>query len=164
MPPLLGWYLTLFWIIDNVQNSLIQNTSRIAVVTIYNEIKSLHKHISFILIKVKRNIFMTTGIMEYKLRLPDDIVALIRGLHPILKRRVRSALALICMNPYDGKALKEEMIGLRSFRIKRFRIIYKISSDRTIGLIALGPRKRIYAETYRILKKKQAPSNVKMKM
>ena len=107
---------------------------------------------------------MTTGIMEYKLRIPDDIVALIRGLHPILKRRVRSALALICMNPYDGKALKEEMIGLRSFRIKRFRIIYKISSDRTIGLIALGPRKRIYAETYRILKKKQAPSNVKMKM
>jgi mRNA interferase RelE/StbE len=101
--------------------------------------------------------------MACRLRISDDIVALIRGLHPILKRRVRSALTLICRNPYEGKTLKEEMIGLRSFRIKRFRIIYEISSDRTIGIIALGPRKRIYAETYRILKKKQAPSNVKRK-
>ena len=91
--------------------------------------------------------------MEYGLRIPDDIVALIRGLHPILKRRVRSALTQICRNPYDAKALKEELIGLRSFRIKRFRIIYKISSKKAINIIAIGPRKNIYAETYRILKK-----------
>lgn len=98
--------------------------------------------------------------MACRLRISDDIVALIRGLHPILKSRVRSALTQICMNPYFGKALKGELIGLRSFRIKRFRIIYKISSDRTIDIIAIGPRKFIYEETYRILKKKQAPSNV----
>ncbi len=73
--------------------------------------------------------------MEYKLRIPDDIVAFIRGLHPILKKRVRSALTQICRNPYDGKALKEEMIGLRSFRIKRFRIIYEITSNEAINII-----------------------------
>ena len=96
---------------------------------------------------------MTTGIMEYGLRIPDDIVALIRGLHPILKRRVRSALTQICRNPYDAKALKEELIGLRSFRIKRFRIIYKVSSKREIIIVALGPRKYIYEETFRIIQK-----------
>ena len=102
--------------------------------------------------------------MEDQLRIPDDIVVLIRGLHPTLKKRVRSALTQICMYPYEGKALKEELIGLRSFRIKRFRIIYKISSDKAINIIAVGPRNHIYEETYRILKKKQASSNVKRKM
>ena len=91
--------------------------------------------------------------MEYRLGIPDDIVVVIRGLHPVLKKRVRSALTHICGNPYAGKALKEELVGLRSFRIKPFRIIYKISSDRTIDIIAIGPRNRIYEETYRILKK-----------
>ena len=91
--------------------------------------------------------------MEYRLGIPDDIVVLIRGLHPVLKKRVRSVLTQICMQPYQGKALKEELIGLRSFRIKRFRIIYEISSNKTINIIAIGSRNHIYEETYRILKK-----------
>lgn len=92
---------------------------------------------------------------QHRLRVPDEIVALIRGMHPILKKRVKAALKEISQNPYCGRALKEELAGLRTFRIKRFRIIYKISTKKQINIIALGPRKYIYEETFRIISKDQ---------
>lgn len=89
--------------------------------------------------------------MPYKLLVPDEIVKLIRGMHPSLKRRVRVALEEICENPYCGKGLKEELEGLHSFRLKRFRIIYKVIQEDKIGIIAIGPRKYIYEETFKRL-------------
>ncbi len=92
---------------------------------------------------------------SYKLRVPDEIVSLIRGMHPILKKRVKAALNEISENPYCGRAIKEELAGLRTFRIKRLRIIYKVSTKKQINIIALGPRKYIYEETFRIISKDQ---------
>jgi mRNA interferase RelE/StbE len=89
--------------------------------------------------------------MTYKLRVPDHIVAFVRNLHPLLKKRIKSALKKITDDPYCGKALKNELSGLRSCRIKRFRIIYRISSKTQISIVAIGPRKSIYEETFRII-------------
>jgi mRNA interferase RelE/StbE len=89
----------------------------------------------------------------YRLRVSDDLAALIRGLHPELKRKVREALALIVENPTLGKPLKRELEGLRSFRASRFRIIYSLTEKREIQIIAIGPRDRIHEETTRIEKR-----------
>jgi mRNA interferase RelE/StbE len=91
-----------------------------------------------------------------KLRVPDEVVALIRGCHPQLKRKIRAGLRQIVTEPESGKSLKDELEGLRSYRISRFRIIYRISSKQIIDVVAIGPRKNIYEETYRIIKK-EAP-------
>ena len=88
-----------------------------------------------------------------KLRVPDEVVALIRGCHPQLKRKIRAGLRHILTEPDSGKSLKEELDGLKSYRISKFRIIYRISSKKIIDVIAIGPRKTIYEETYRIIKK-----------
>jgi len=85
--------------------------------------------------------------------MPDEIVALIRGCHPQLKRKIRAGLRHIAVEPESGKSLKDELGGLKSYRISRFRIIYRISSKQTIDIVAVGPRKIIYEETYRIIKK-----------
>jgi mRNA interferase RelE/StbE len=90
---------------------------------------------------------------KYKIRASDEIVNLIRGTHPQLKRKIKSALALIATNPFIGKSLRDELTGLKSFRVSRFIIIYRISSKYIIEIIAIGPRKKIYEETYRIIKK-----------
>jgi mRNA interferase RelE/StbE len=89
----------------------------------------------------------------YRLRVSDDLAALIRGLHPELKRKVREALALIVENPTLGKPLKRELEGLRSFRVSRFRIIYSLTEKREIQIISIGPRDRIHEETTRIEKR-----------
>lgn len=88
-----------------------------------------------------------------KLRVPDEVVALISGCHPQLKRKIRAGLRRIMTEPESGRSLKDELEGLKSYRISRFRIIYRISSKRTIDIVAAGPRKTIYEETYRIIRK-----------
>ena len=93
---------------------------------------------------------------QYRLRVPKEIVTFVRDLHSLLKKRVKAALTEISHDPYCGKALKDELSGLRSFRIKRFRIIYEISSKEQISIVTVGPRKYIYEETFRIISQQQA--------
>ena len=90
---------------------------------------------------------------QYRLNVPDEVAGVVRSLHPELKRKVKSSLQTILEQPEAGKALKDELAGLRSFRVGKFRIIYRIASRDRIDLVALGPRVRIYEETYRILRK-----------
>jgi mRNA interferase RelE/StbE len=89
----------------------------------------------------------------YKLRVPHEVVRLIRGLHPQLKQKVRSSLRTVLRDPHSGKALRGELEGLWSVRVSRFRLIYRIRRRRQIEIVALGPRERIYRETLRRVKK-----------
>ncbi|MEK7223917.1 MAG: type II toxin-antitoxin system RelE/ParE family toxin [Pseudomonadota bacterium] len=89
----------------------------------------------------------------YKLRIPDEVAGLIRSLHPHLKLKIRASLQAILSDPHAGKALKDELAGLWSFRVSRFRIVYRISGGRKIGIVAIGPRERIYRETFLLIKK-----------
>ena len=91
--------------------------------------------------------------IRIKLRVPDEIVSMVRGCHPRLKRKIREGLRCILVKPESGKFLHDELTGLQSYRTGRFRIIYRRSSVRVIDIIAIGPRKTIYEETYRIVKK-----------
>jgi len=52
---------------------------------------------------------------------------------------------------------QDELRGLNSFKVGRFRIIYKVAPKRIIEIVAIGPRRTIYEETYRLLKKTPTP-------
>ncbi len=89
-------------------------------------------------------------------RNPDNLVSLIRSLHPQLTRKVRTALQSIQADASAGKALKkDELAGLRSVRVGRFRIVYRVVSGPYIDIVAIGPRQRIYEETYRIIRREE---------
>ncbi len=88
-----------------------------------------------------------------KLIVPKDIRELIRNMHPFLKKKIKSSLKIILSEPHSGKALMDELSGLRSFRVSSFRIIYKVKDPEQIELIAIGPRERIYEETFRVIQK-----------
>ena len=98
----------------------------------------------------------TVGV-QLKLRVPDEIVAFFRGCHPQLKRKIKAGLQHIVTEPESGKSLKDELEGLKSYRISRFRIIYRVSLKQTIDIVAVGPRNTIYEETYRIIRKESNP-------
>lgn len=95
---------------------------------------------------------MTSRSVERRLRVPAGITALIRGLHPDLKRKVRAALADILADPTVGKALRDELAGLRSCRVGRFRIVYRVART-AIDVVAVGPRASIYEETWRLVRR-----------
>jgi mRNA interferase RelE/StbE len=85
----------------------------------------------------------------HRLRILDDVAALIRGLHPSIKKKVRAGLEAILDAPASGKALKDELAGLRSYRLGKLRIVYRVAKGRVIELVAVGPRRHIFEVTYR---------------
>jgi mRNA interferase RelE/StbE len=85
----------------------------------------------------------------HRLRVPTDVAELIRGLHPGIKQKARVALERIITEPHSGKALRDELSGLSSFRVGKLRIVYRLTASRPVELVALGPRESIYEETYR---------------
>jgi mRNA interferase RelE/StbE len=91
----------------------------------------------------------------YRLRVPDPLKELIRDLHPELKRKVREALDVLRGDPSAGKELRDELAGLQRLRVGRFRIVYRVAPGRLIGLVALGPRRTIYQETRRLLRRER---------
>ncbi len=89
----------------------------------------------------------------HKLRVPGEVVELVRKMHPHLKKKIRASLKVILSDPNSGKVLKDELLGLRSFHVSRFRIIYRISQKKEVEIIAIGPRESIYEETFWIMNK-----------
>ena len=84
--------------------------------------------------------------------MPNDLVRMIRSLHPELKRKLKSSLSAITRDPWLGTSLRDELEGLRSYHVSRFRIIYRISAEgRALEIVAIGPRARIYEETLRLV-------------
>jgi mRNA interferase RelE/StbE len=91
----------------------------------------------------------------YKLVVPQDVRELIRTMHPSLKKKVKASLKIILSEPSSGKALMNELSELRSFRVSSFRIIYRIKEPQQIELVAVGPRERIYEETFRNIQREK---------
>ena len=87
------------------------------------------------------------------MKVPDEVVDFLRGLHPRIKTKIKEGLRIILTDPNSGKVLHEELSGLRSFRVGRFRIIYRVAKRNVLEVIAVGPRERIYEETYRLVRK-----------
>jgi mRNA interferase RelE/StbE len=89
----------------------------------------------------------------YRLVVPKGINELIKNMHPYLKKKIKASLKIILSEPHSGKALIDELSGLRSFRVSSFRILYRIKDPEQIELVAIGPQERIYVETFRIIQK-----------
>jgi len=90
-----------------------------------------------------------------KLLVADHAASVLRTLHPDIKRKLRTAFQVIAADPYAGKVLTQDLDGLRSYRVSRFRIIYRVKQEKQIEIIAVGPRERIYEETYRLVSKSE---------
>ncbi|TMA61775.1 MAG: type II toxin-antitoxin system RelE/ParE family toxin [Deltaproteobacteria bacterium] len=89
---------------------------------------------------------------ELPLRLPAEVQAAIRAMHPDLRHRVRAALDRIRAAPGCGKPLTGELEGWWTVRVGRVRIVYR-RAPATIDVAAIGPRTSIYVEAARLLRR-----------
>ena len=91
-----------------------------------------------------------------RLKVSDETAALVRTLHPDIKRKIKAALQTVLNDPQSGKALKDELKRVQSFKVGKFRVVYKTAKDRgVIEVVAIGPRKTIYEETLRLLQREK---------
>ena len=79
----------------------------------------------------------------YRVEMPAALRHLIRHLPAELKVKIKTALRSISDDPDRAKELREELAGLRSYRVARSRVIYRVIGS-TVQIVALGPRPDIY--------------------
>jgi mRNA interferase RelE/StbE len=83
----------------------------------------------------------------HRLEIPPDVAKVVRHLAPELKRSVREALRSLSQNPNAGEPLRRELEGLWKYRVRRYRVVYSIESDRRVRVYAVGPRADVYEKT-----------------
>ncbi len=83
--------------------------------------------------------------MPYRVIVPPDIEKRIAEFHPLLKSKIRAGLDDLSRDPYQGKALRQELKGFYSFQVSRYRIVYGIHHlVREVNVLAIGPRHNVY--------------------
>ena len=83
--------------------------------------------------------------MKWRLVIAPKVQETLRDLSPQIKRLIRACLEELRRDPRLGKALKDELAGFYSFRVKRFRIVYRIEHSLvTVLVIGIGRREGIY--------------------
>ena len=81
--------------------------------------------------------------IRYRVEMTRAVRDLIIHLPPELKRKLKATLRSLAEDPYQAKELKEELTGLRSYRIGRTRLILRIAGA-VVEVVAFGPRSDIY--------------------
>jgi mRNA interferase RelE/StbE len=83
----------------------------------------------------------------YRPDIPPHVAEIIRRLPPDVKRSVKQALRSLSVDPFSGAPLMRELSGLWKFKVRRFRIIYKLERKaRIIRIFAIGHRREVYEE------------------
>ncbi|MGQ0653827.1 MAG: type II toxin-antitoxin system RelE family toxin [Betaproteobacteria bacterium] len=87
----------------------------------------------------------------FALVLPPRVAERVAHLPPDVKRAVREALRKIADDPLAGESLQRELAQYRKFRVRRYRIVYRLSR-RTIRVLAVGHRRTVYEEASETLR------------
>jgi mRNA interferase RelE/StbE len=96
---------------------------------------------------------------KFSMKFTPESSRILSKLHPENKKLLKQALIELEGNPYAGNDLQEDLYGFKSFKLKRFRILYKIDEeDDIIQIIHIGHRKDVYAQLNRLLNELKKPS------
>ena len=89
---------------------------------------------------------------KYKMRFTPEASRLVSKFHPENKKQIKMALRDLQKDPYTGGDLQEELYGFKSFKIKRYRILYKINEEESfIEVYYIGHRSDVYEQFRRLL-------------
>lgn len=83
----------------------------------------------------------------YRPVIPPHVAERIRHLSPDLKRGVREAIRAIGLDPGKGEPLKRELEDYMKYRVRRFRIVYRVDREaKAVIVMAVGHRRSVYED------------------
>jgi mRNA interferase RelE/StbE len=89
---------------------------------------------------------------KYRIRFTPEASRLISKFQPENKKQFKRALQDLQKDPYTSGDLQEELYGFKSFKIKRYRILYTINEeDSFIQVYHIGHRSDVYEQFRRLL-------------
>lgn len=88
---------------------------------------------------------------EYQIKFTPESARILSNLHPENKKQIKASFKVLQQNPNIGSDLQEELSGFKSYKLKRYRILYKIDEKRNcIHIYHIGHRSDVY-EQFKIL-------------
>ena len=92
----------------------------------------------------------------YRSRYTPEVTGRIRKLHPEVKQEIRTAIRTLLSTPFLGRELQFELSGYHSYRVRTYRIIYRINDDDAmLDIVFIGPRRTVYEELKALLKERE---------
>ena len=83
----------------------------------------------------------------YRLSILPLVYERVRHLAPELKRSIRQAIRAIAQDPLKGEPLRRELRDYLKYKVRRFRIVYRVARGaRKVTIMAVGHRRTIYEE------------------
>ena len=83
--------------------------------------------------------------VRYRVSVPPHVADVLTHLPPALKRDAKQTLRILSEDPHAGEPLERELHGLWKYRIRAFRLVYRINAEqRLIQVMGVGPRGTIY--------------------
>ena len=90
--------------------------------------------------------------IDFKIRFTPEAARLFSKLHPENKKLIKLALYELSQALYSGHDLQEELSGFKSYRSKKYRILYRVNKDEyIIEIYYIGHRKDVYEQFRRLL-------------
>ena len=88
--------------------------------------------------------------------IPPRVAEIIRHLSPDIKRAIKAAVRTVGANPSAGEPLQRELEGMWKFRVRRYRVVYRMDrSSNTVRIIAVGERRSIYEEVAELIRQRK---------
>jgi mRNA interferase RelE/StbE len=89
---------------------------------------------------------------KFGIKLTPETSRILSRFHPDNKKLIKQALIELRKNPYAGSDLQEELYGFKSFKLKRYRVLYSINEEENIiQIFHIGHRKDVYEQFNRLL-------------
>jgi addiction module RelE/StbE family toxin len=91
-------------------------------------------------------------VKKFRVRLTPEAADTIRKLHPDIKNLIRQAMDTLIREPMKGDPLQGELLGFRSMKPQRYRILYKVDMDKfRIDIYHVGQRRDVYENFKKLL-------------
>jgi len=89
-----------------------------------------------------------------RIRFTPEAIGLLSKIHPENKKLIKAAIKELRQDPHSGNDLEEELSGFKPYKIKRYRILYKMNEEENvIEVYYIGHRRDVYEQFRRLLNK-----------
>jgi len=89
---------------------------------------------------------------DLKIKFTPEAASLFLKLRPDNKKMIKTGLKVLRQNPDLGGDLQGELSGFKSYKIRRYRILYKIAAEeKIIQIYYLGHRRDVYEQFQMLL-------------
>jgi mRNA interferase RelE/StbE len=89
---------------------------------------------------------------KFGMKFTPEASRILSRFHPEIKKLIKQALNELRRDPYSGTDLQEELWGFKSFKLKKYRVLYNINEEENIiQIFHIDHRKDVFEQFNRLL-------------